>query len=243
MYSFTKISLSLIFIFLGFNLKAQKNNSRNIVGSGNIITKHLNTKPYDAIVVIGSMEVFLVEGNEGNISITAEDNVQDRVLVASDGKMLTISMKNNTSLLNTKKINISVPFKMVSELTLSGSGNITGKDLMISDSMAISLKGSGEIEVFLKTNSLKVELNGSGEIAVAGTTKDMNCTITGSGKLMAKKLIADQADLNIIGSGSSTVYVTSSLNGKIKGSGKIFYGGSPSINNLKVLGSGKVKSF
>ncbi|WP_026452025.1 GIN domain-containing protein [Aequorivita capsosiphonis] len=86
-----KAPLTLLFIFASALLSAQKNNSTSIVGSGNIITRTVNTKAYDVIDVSGSMEVSLEKGNEGIIKVTAEDNVQDRIVVESDGNRLTIS--------------------------------------------------------------------------------------------------------------------------------------------------------
>lgn len=243
MYSLAKTPFILFFIFSSVQLSAQKNNSTTIVGSGNIITKTVNTKPYDVINVTGSMEVYLEKGNEGTITVTAEDNVQDRVVVESDGNTLTISMKNNTSLQNTKKIKISVPFEIISEISLRGSGNVRGKNMIINNSISLTSKGSGEIEVLVKTDLLNVQLNGSGEIEVSGTAKNVNANTTGSGEFKGKELIADQAEINISGSGNSSIYVNNSLVGKIKGSGSIFYGGNPTRNDVKVSGSGKVKSL
>lgn len=105
MYAPAKTWFLLLFIFANLQLTAQKNNSNSIIGSGNIITRTVNTKPYKIIKVTSSMEVYLEKGNEGNITVTAEDNVQDRIVVVSDGTTLTISMKNNTSLQKHKENN------------------------------------------------------------------------------------------------------------------------------------------
>lgn len=243
MHSFIKTSLSFLFIIASFNLSAQKNSSTTIVGSGNIITRTVNTEAYDVINVTGSMEVSLQKGGEGNITVTAEDNVQDRIVVESNGNTLTISMKNNTSLQNTKKIKISVPVEAISEISLKGSGSVGGNEMLISNSLSLISRGSGEIEVFVKADSLNVQVNGSGEIKASGTAKRVTANISGSGEFKGKELIVEQAEINISGSGNSFIVVNNTLTGKIKGSGRIFYGGNPSTNDVKVFGSGKVKSL
>lgn len=244
MNTFSKITVAITLFILGsLQLTAQNRNSVNIEGSGNIITKTLTTKAYDIINVRGSMEVTLEKGKEGTIQVTAEDNVQEHILVESNGTTLTISMKNNTSLRNTKQIKIRVPFESLSELSMVGSGEFEGKDLIKSNVLKLTVKGSGEIDIKVEANSIISELNGSGKIELSGSTKNFNAKTTGSGKFKCEELITDQAEMNISGSGNSFIFVKNSLTGNITGSGEILYGGNPSINNVKVSGSGKVKSI
>lgn len=243
MHSLNKTAFILLFIFTSLQLSAQRNKSTTILGSGNLITKTVNTKPYHIINVSGSMEVYLEKGAEGNITVTAEDNVQDRIIVESDGNTLTISMKNNTSLQNTKKIKITVPFESISEIFLRGSATVEGKDMLVGKSISLITKGSGDIKVSVKTDLLNAQLKGSGDTKISGTAKKANFNTTGSGNIKGKDLIADQAEIYISGSGNSSVFVNKSLLGNIKGSGNILYGGNPSINKVKVSGSGRVKSI
>ena len=244
MNTLTKITVGIaLFTLGGLQLAAQNRNSINIEGSGNVITKTFTTKAYDIINVSGSMEVYLEKGKEGTIQVTAEDNVLEHILVESDGTTLKISMKKNTSLRNTKQIKIKVPFESLSELSMIGSGEFEGKDLIKSDGLKLSIKGSGEINLKVETNSIIADLNGSGEIELSGSTKQINAKTTGSGKFKCEDLIADQANFDISGSGNSYIFVKNSLTGNIRGSGEIVFGGNPSINTVKVSGSGKMKSI
>src|SRR5690606_11984202 len=138
------------------------------------------TQSYDKINVSGSMDVYLEKGTEGNISVTAEDNVQDRIVVESDGETLNITMKNNTSLQNTKKIKIKVPFESISGIALRGSGDVEGKDQIKSKSLALSIQGSGEMELSIETESLSAEIRGSGDLELKGKATDVEVTIKGS---------------------------------------------------------------
>nr|WP_245574869.1 DUF2807 domain-containing protein [Aequorivita capsosiphonis] len=138
---------------------------------------------------------------------------------------------------------MSVPFEAIAEIFLRGSGNVEGKDLLVNNSIALTSKGSGEIEVSVKADLLNVQLNGSGKIKVSGTAQNVIANTSGSSKFKGKELIAEQAEVNISGSGRTSIFVSNSLTGKIRGSGVILYGGNPSKNNVKIYGSGKVKSI
>ncbi len=244
MATLTKISLALTLLIIGnLEIIAQNRNNNSIEGSGNVITKTVNTQPYNTINVSGSMDVFLEKGTEGNISITAEDNVQDRIVVESDGTTLTISMKNNTSLRNTKKIKITVPFEDLSEISLRGSGNVEGKDMLKSNSITLNIQGSGEIKVSIEANSMDAQLNGSGDMTLSGKVTDVEVKTTGSGNFEGKELNSENAQIYISGSGDSSIYAKNSLKARIQGSGSIFCAGNPTSNDVKIMGSGKVKSI
>lgn len=244
MTTVSKISFALtLFIIGNLQIMAQNSNNNSIAASRNVITKTVKTQSYNALNVSGSMDVILLKGTEGNISITAAENVQDNIFIESDGTTLTIKMKNNFSLQNTKKISIIVPFEDISEISLSGSGNIEGKDMLKSSSLALNLQGSGEIKVSVEANSLDAQLNGSGDIKLTGKTTDVEVKTTGSGNFEGKELTSDNAQIYISGSGDSTIFAKNSLKARIQGSGSIFCAGNPTTNDVKVMGSGKVKSI
>jgi len=86
-----KILLTLsIFILGGSFTYAQKYNNTSIKGNGIITTRTVETKQYDIIEVSGPIAVTLVKGKEGSLEITAESNVQERIVTESDGTTLII---------------------------------------------------------------------------------------------------------------------------------------------------------
>lgn len=243
MKTLRNFSITIMLIAIAnLQLSAQNRKTTSIKGSGNVITKTITTKPYNIVNVQGSMEVYIEKAKEGNIQVTAEDNVQEYILVESDGKTLTISMKPNTSLQNTTKIKIKVPFEELSEISLRGSGKIEGQDPIKSDVLNVNLKGSGNIGINVETNSIVSELNGSGSIELEGISDSFKGTTTGSGKFNGRKLKTEQAEIYISGSGSSSIFVSKTLSGGISGYGSIFYSGNPTSNTVSVSGSGKVKA-
>ena len=243
MKALRNITITLMLLSLGnLQLSAQRRNSASIKGNGNVITKTITTKPYDVIKVHGSMEVFIEKAKEGSIQVTAEENIQDYILVESDGKTLTISLKTSSYLNTTKKIKIRVPFEDLSELSMIGSGKIEGEDPLISDQVKVNLKGSGYIGINVETNTLVSELDGSGLMDISGVSNSVKINTTGSGKFEGRKLITEQAEISISGSGNSSIFVSKSLSGQINGSGTIIFSGNPVTNNVEISGSGKVKS-
>jgi len=242
MTSLFRIFIALTVLLSGsIELSAHNQNGNYIKKYINETTRTVNTKPYSIISVSGPMDVYLEKGNEGDITVTAEAAVQDKIVVDSDGDTLTISLVNNVSLHNAGKIKITVPFEDISEISLRGSGEVEGKDVIKTNTMSLNLLGSGNINVNVESNTLDAKLNGSGNIQVSGAAKDIDAKTTGSGNFIGKEFITENAQIYISGSGDSTIYAKTSLKARVKGSGGIYYLGNPGTNDVKVLGSGKVK--
>jgi len=89
---------------------------------------------------------------------------------------------------------------------------------------------------------LEATINGSGNIIINGTAKDLEIKINGSGDFRGVALSAFTSDIEINGSGKARVNVKDNLNADLKGSGSVYYLGSPKIKT-NISGSGEVKKI
>jgi hypothetical protein len=188
------------------------------------------------------MDVHLKSGKEGNISVTTDSNIQEYVIVELKGSTLVLRMENNVSLKTKKGVHITVPFKSISAVALSGSGDIDTKDTIKSDFLNISVKGSGDITLKIESNNVAASVHGSGDLEVSGTAKNLKVKISGSGDVEAGKLNAENTQVDVIGSGDARVTASQSLKAMINGSGDIEYSGNPKNIDKKVMGSGTISS-
>ncbi len=240
MKTFIKITgICLLLTLVSLSIQAQTFNNKSIEGNGIMVTRSLKTSDYNSINVRGSMEVTLVKGQEGNISVEAEENVQDYVLIESNGGVLTVGFKNNTSLLNVKKIKVTIPFEDLSEINVSGSSTVVSQSVVDANKLIIGLKGSGNITLNVKATKLDIDLGGSGKIELMGSAKDFKIDSKGSGKLDAEYLLCENVDASISGSGRATVHAKNNLKTRIKGSGVVKYAGNPANKDVKAFGSGE----
>src|SRR5690606_26374802 len=107
-----------------------------------------------------------------------------------------------------------------------------------------ALSGSGKINIegdFPSINELKVSISGSGDVLVkdAFEATKILVNISGSGKADLLKVVAEQADVDISGSGNASLTIQDKLRVEISGSGKVYYNGSPDVD-ADISGSGKV---
>lgn len=229
--------LAITLLFNGFGY-AQKVN-----GNGNLIEKTRNVGSFNGLGVSGSFDVFLVEGNEGKLELSVEENLEPYLVTEVKEGSLKIKWKKGVKVRTTKPTKITVHFKKLNEVALAGSGDIVSKSRLSSDELEVALAGSGDIKLDLDVEMLKVAISGSGDIELTGSASDFSAAIAGSGDIKADELKAVNAELVISGSGTMKAHVENKITALVSGSGDIRYKGKPEKEDIKVSGSGTVKSY
>jgi hypothetical protein len=95
----------------------------------------------------------------------------------------------------------------------------------------------------LQSDSLSVSIAGSGRFEAQGTAAVMDVSIAGSGDVIAPRLSAQDVNVNIAGSGDATVWARKALSVSIVGSGNVRYYGDATRGNSSTMGSGRVKQL
>jgi hypothetical protein len=221
---------------------AQWSSNNKIKGNGKVVSETRTTSDYDAIKVAGSFDVDLVAGKEGKIIIKGEENLVSAIKVEVEDNVLKIYVEKGTNIRPSmgKKIEVTVPFEKISEVSLAGSGNIQSKNAIKNDKFTAKLAGSGNFNLEVNSTNLELNLSGSGNINLKGSSDSLTTKLAGSGNIEATNLKAKNVDANVSGSGNSRVNCAENLTARIAGSGDIKYTGNPEKRDVKVSGSGSI---
>ncbi|WP_340076524.1 head GIN domain-containing protein [Leptobacterium sp. I13] len=233
------LSLSLL-VFANANAQW---GDKKVKGNGNEVTKERNVGNYESISVAGSMDVTLVSGSEGKLTIKAEENLIPHIETeVKDGK-LKIKTEKGYSLRpsGNKKIQVTVPFREISAVSLAGSGDIVSKNPIKTNSFKASVAGSGDINIQIEATDIKGSVAGSGDLKLSGKAVNFDCSVAGSGDVHAFELVADNVEVSVAGSGDARVHSTSSLKARVVGSGEVTYKGNPDKVDSKATGSGTIR--
>lgn len=195
-----------------------------IVGSGRIISENriVSNTNFTEIRVEGSMNVNVIQGDSVKIVAKDFENILSSLETRVVGNTLVIDYQDHTWISNSAG-EITVTMPKLSNVEMSGSGDI------------------GTVGNF-RFDDLNLLISGSGNFSFTGSAKNMNAKISGSGNIRAFNMPTENATVKISGSGDMQVNVTRQLDATISGSGDIVYKGTPSVNS-RVTGSGRVRSF
>jgi len=217
-------------------------NGEKISGNGNVITKTRNISEYDEIKLKGSLDVSLISGNEGKVTIKGESNLIEYVITEVENGVLKIYVKKGyyLKISRGRKMVVTVPFEDLNKVTLSGSGDIYSKDVIKATNFKTGISGSGDIKLMVKAENTEGFVTGSGDLSLSGSSENFDCKVTGSGDLEAYSLQVKEVNASVTGSGDIYVTATSSLKARVSGSGDISYKGNPEFEDKKVSGSGDI---
>lgn len=214
-----------------------------IKGNGKIVTEKRTTAEYDEISVSGFFDVVLVSGKEGEITIKGEENLLPYIKVEVKDNVLHIYTEKNININTKEDIVLTVPFKQISAVSLSGSGVLKSKNTIVAKNLKAKLSGSGDLTLDVKATDFEAHLSGSGDVVINGNADNFTSKISGSGDVDAVNLIAKKANLTVSGSGDMKVNCSDSLYARVSGSGDIAYKGNPQSKDTKVSGSGEISKI
>lgn len=239
------IVLFATLLFSVSSANAQWGNNEKIKGNGNVTTESRTTGEYEKVLLIGSMDVDLVNGTEGQLKVEAESNLHEYIVTEVENGILKIRVKKGVSVSpsGSRDIKITVPFKELEGVSLTGSGDINGIDVIKAENFDTNLTGSGNMNLNLEVSNLEGRVTGSGDIDLKGLADKFNCTVTGSGDFNASDLKANVVEAVVSGSGDIQVTAISGLKARVSGSGDISYKGNPKNQDFKTSGSGSVSSM
>ncbi len=215
---------------------------KKVKGNGTTTTKTRSLSEYDQVKVKGSLDVELVLGEEGKIIIKGESNLLPYIITEVEGEVLKIYVKKGVYLKPTigKKLIITVPFKDLNKVSLSGSGDVYSNDIIKTTEFKTSVSGSGDVQLIVKAENIESSVSGSGDLELKGTTSNLDCKVTGSGNIKALDLNAKDVTASVTGSGDIELTSTHSLKARVTGSGDIDYQGNPEKEDKKISGSGDI---
>ncbi|WP_120274736.1 head GIN domain-containing protein [Mangrovibacterium diazotrophicum] len=232
-----KIKLGMFFAVLLVGLVACDDDF-GIVGNGRPETETRSARYFNELSSSGSFNVYVSQGEERSIEITAESNLLPYIETDFDGDRLRIRTLGMHTLHETYPINIYLVTPDLEELVLSGSGRIETESFA-ADQFSVVVSGSGEIVTSVNADELDAVISGSGKIFLEGACGEAEMGISGSGIIDAYDLAAGDCKVVVSGSGSAWVNVEDNLDVRISGSGNVHYINFPYVTS-STSGSGQV---
>jgi len=232
-----KIKLAMFFAVLFVGLVACEDEF-GIVGNGRPTTETRSARYFDEVSSSGSFNVYVVQGEEPSIEITAESNLLPYIETDFEGNRLRIRTEGMHNLHETSPISIYLVTPQLEALVLSGSGRIQAESFS-ANKFSVVVSGSGKVISSVDTPELDAVISGSGQLLLEGYCAEADMGISGSGTIDAYDLAIDDCDVVISGSGNAWVNVENHLDVRISGSGNVHYINFPNVTS-STSGSGQV---
>ncbi|HYK46070.1 MAG TPA: head GIN domain-containing protein [Parafilimonas sp.] len=203
---------------------------KTIEPSGNIITKEIAVKPFDAIRAEGLYEMIITQGTNESVKVEADDNVQNLFVVRNNGNTLVIEMpelkdknvdfkdKNEHHSLKWK---VYVSCKNLKSLDVAVIGNVRSGNAIKSSAFEIESKSVGNIDLELTAEKLTIENKGVGNLTLHGSATNAVVNNSGVGQFEGDNLVVQTMNIDNSGVGGANVNVQKDLKIKQSFLGKV----------------------
>ena len=194
---------------------------KNVIeGSGDMETRTLDLKEFDAINVGGAFELDITLGDEQKVIMTIDDNLWDNLEVEVSGSTLEIGWDKSCSPEGDCRVEIVV--RKLEEVDIHGAAEV-------------------EIRNF-HGDSFSFDVSGAAELEMDGTVDKLDINVSGAGDIDTRNLKAKSVKVSVSGAGEAKVYASESFEGRVSGVGSIDYWGDPEHQKTRVSGIGDINS-
>jgi len=231
-----------------FLLVAAFASGNDIVGmnlAGEIIEEKREVVSFSKISLQGVGVLSVEKGDTESLVVRADSAVLSKIETSVSDGALTLRFINPLFQLlfwDNVEIEYLITVKDIEAIAILGAGSVQSQRLT-TDSLEVSITGSGEMELDIDVREFVARISGSGKYTVTGTADRQIIHIDGSGKYLGKDVMSKETGVRISGSGEAQVYVEEELDIEIQGSGKVRYRGEASISNSSISGSGSIERF
>lgn len=212
-------------LFAGVLANAQKE-KKEIVGSGNLVTKDVAVKPFSEVHAKGVLNVVLKQGDKEEVKIEAEDNLQQYIHVTNDGDKLNISMEKDLNYSSKKSMKVYVTFKKLKSMDLSTVGSVSSDEALSFGDLSIKHHGVGSVNLNMSANNVDLEHTGVGSVKLKGKAENAVFRNSGVGSISASQFVVQKMDITNSGIGSAEVNAEKEIKvlqnsmGRVKNTGK-----------------------
>jgi len=241
-FPFKSLALSLVGISLITGCISSLGFNRRVYGSGIITKENRAAQNFTEVALSEEGDLFIDVGEQEQLTIEAEDNLQKYLIAEVQGGILDIKkLPENVTLNATKPIRYHLTLKELKALTIKNSGDaeVTKVD---TDNFSIRITGSGSVHIdTLNVHRLDMELTSSGNVTIAdGKADEQHIRLSSSGEYDGKNVICQNAYVKLTSSGNATLNVLEHLEADLSSSGNVYYVGKPKVVYTDSSSSGRV---
>ncbi|ASU32610.1 head GIN domain-containing protein [Mucilaginibacter xinganensis] len=242
MKSIAKIMLAAL-LLTGAGYTYAKPNPNVKVLSAEIVDRHLSG--FNGVNVAGPFDVFIIQGSTESVKVEAPSDVIDRIITEVNNGVLKVYSKHDNWnwgnwFGNHKKIAVYVVAKDLNAVSITGSGDVSFKEGLTTNSLRLKISGSGDMSGKIDVKSLESSISGSGDMRLAGRANTSTVSLVGSGDYTARNLETATTMIRLTGSGDAYVNASEKIDAALHGSGDIHCSGNPKNVSKSKNGSGDI---
>jgi len=187
-----------------------------LIDSGKLQTQQKNLSDFTIINIQSGFHTQINQGYSYSVSITADNNVINRIDVNQTGNTLTIGLQL-ASIFNIGTLKAQITMPDLQEIHLSGGAN-------------------ANVAGFVMTHDLSVSESGGSTLKIEGQANGLSAFCSGGSGLQLSELKVNTATITMSGGSTGTINVSGRLNADLSGGSSLVYAGDPTLGTIITSG-------
>ncbi len=234
----TKFVIPIILLVLGLAILiggcSRVGSSLN--GSGKIIDQPIKITGFTTVSARGAFPVELYQSDQSSVTVSTDDNLIQRVLVALSGETLLISIQAPATFFPTSlKIVIGMPRIYGLILTEGAKASLSG--FKSTYNFNLDMRGASTLSGYLEAGNLDFDISEGSQVNLKGSALDLGLQMDKAGKLDLSDYPLISASVQLQGASEATLDVQSRLTAKLEGASILYYLGNPTLTNTSISGA------
>jgi hypothetical protein len=217
-------------------------NEKNVVHDANAEIRKVGD--FTGIDVSNAIAVYISQGNENAVAISADGERTDRIKTEVKNGVLKIYVEGKDSWnWNNKRMKAYVTIKTLNKLTVSGASSASITDKINSTDLRVNLSGASSLKGALQVSGvLKVDASGASTANISGSANEFDVDASGASNVKAFDLEATTCSAEASGASSVKINVVKEFS-KLEASGasSIRYKGDATVRNFEASGASSIK--
>lgn len=142
---------------------------------------------FDAVVVSGLPEVFLIEGESEKVETEISGMPAEDLIISSSHGVLSIKTRGEH---NGESVKVYITYKSLKSIAVSGAAKLFCKNTLHATHLDILVDDAGEAELNADVNTLRIHLKDAGNLKISGKANTREIVSVGEqGTLNETRLI------------------------------------------------------
>jgi hypothetical protein len=200
-------------------------------------------KNFHAIEVSNGINLYLSQGNEEVVAVSAEDpKNRDRLRTeVKDGVLKIWYEKEGWNWDHGhRKLKAYVSCKTLDKLVASGASNVLVSGGLSGKTLDLRLSGASDFSGSVKFDELHLDQTGASDASIQGVAPVVSIEASGASDVKGYDLITENCSVRASGASDIHIYVNKELNAHASGASNIYYKGTAVLREFHSSGASNI---
>lgn len=236
----------LLFLFVSMISLSAMAQETKVINDANAVTRTVSGS-YTGISVSSGIQLYLTQGNEESIAVSASDQKHlDRLItevvngtlkIYYDNKGITWKSSGKT------KLKAYVSFKTLEKLHVSAGSDVSVNGSIKVSKLDMQVSNGAEFTGAINVEELAAELNSGAGMKVTGSAGKLTVNVSSGADFKGYDFAVDFCDASASSGAAIHVTINKELTAKASSGGDIQYKGTGLIRDIKTSSGGAVKKI